>query len=173
MNTRTISAIVCSVVILGAVGWMIYDGSQVNEVKTTRVKLQPDKAGPAESSQQNRVPDAKKDIQTGDKAVKIVPAEQSHLVLNKAKSEHTRFVIPQENLSHLYIVKCSACHGKDGNGPVGSSIAGKSYDYNLQKLRDYKNNKVENTMMADLLTRTPESELEQLAREVSAFKPRS
>ena len=40
------------------------------------------------------------------------------------KSKKLNFVVPQENLSHLYIVKCSACHGKDGNGPVGPSIAG-------------------------------------------------
>ena len=89
------------------------------------------------------------------------------------KSKKLNFVVPQENLSHLYIVKCSACHGKDGNGPVGPSIAGKSYEYNIKKLQEYKENKVQNTMMEDLLTRTPNEELEQLAKEISQFKPRS
>ena len=67
-------------------------------------------------------------------------------------------------------MKCSACHGRDGNGPVGPSIAGKSYEYNLKKLIEYKKGQVENTMMADLLTRTDEKELQNLAKEISNFK---
>ena len=44
---------------------------------------------------------------------------------------------------------------------------------NIKKLQEYKENKVQNTMMEDLLTRTPNEELEQLAKEISQFKPRS
>lgn len=40
-------------------------------------------------------------------------------------------------------------------------------------VQEYKENKVQNTMMEDLLTRTPNEELEQLAKEISQFKPRS
>ena len=46
-------------------------------------------------------------------------------------------------------------------------------EYNIKKLQEYKENKVQNTMMEDLLTRTPNEELEQLAKEISQFKPRS
>ena len=89
---------------------------------------------------------------------------------NKDSKHDPRLVIAQENLSLLYIVKCSACHGRDGKGPVGRSIAGKSYEYNLEKLQLYKANKVENTMMEDMLTRTSDEELKMLSREISAFK---
>ncbi len=81
-----------------------------------------------------------------------------------------RIVIPQEKLSDLYLVKCSSCHGRDGKGPVGPSIAGKSEEENLAMLRRYKANEVENTLMADLLTRTSDEELAKLAHEISQFK---
>ena len=79
-------------------------------------------------------------------------------------------VIAQENLSNLYIVKCSACHGRDGRGPVGPSIAGKSYEENLNKLKQYQRGEVENTLMKDMLARTSKEELEMLSREISAFR---
>lgn len=81
-----------------------------------------------------------------------------------------RIVVPQEKLSDLYLVKCSSCHGRDGKGPVGPSIAGKSEKENLAMLRRYKANEVENTLMADLLTRTSDEELARLAHEISQFK---
>lgn len=73
-------------------------------------------------------------------------------------------------LSKLYIVKCSACHGRDGKGPIGPSIAGKGYDYNMDALMKYKNGQVQNTMMKGLLENTSVEELEMLAKEVSSFK---
>lgn len=75
-----------------------------------------------------------------------------------------------DELSKLYIVKCSACHGRDGLGPIGSSIAGKSFDYNYDKLLDYKNKKVPNTMMKGLLENTTLEEIKILAQEISQFK---
>jgi len=152
MKSRFIFAILACLVFVGLAGVMVYDGSKVKDVKKTAAKLQPDK---------EKTESEKKEILSTP-----IASEQTE----KKKGPH--LVIPQEKLSHLYLVKCSACHGRDGNGPVGSSIAGKSYDYNYSKLQDYKNNKVENTMMADLLTRTSTEELQQLAKEISAFKPR-
>ena len=170
MKTRSLIAIVGSAAVLGAVGWMVYDGMQVNEVKVSRVKLQPDAKAPSPAP----VTNAQITPKTPAPSVEKVSTSSAETAVKPAKkSDHINFVIPQENLSHLYIVKCSACHGKDGGGPVGSSIAGKSYEYNLKKLKEYKENKVENTMMEDLLTRTSNEELEQLAKEISAFKPRS
>lgn len=176
MKTRHVVALISCVAVLCVAGWMVWDAGRVNEVKVTRVKLQPDSPDATlkdrsritkVSEEKNAVPAPKEQSQVSAKAT----TEDS--ALHKQKPELTNFVIPQENLSHLYIVKCSACHGRDGNGPVGSSIAGKPYDYNLQKLRDYKDNKVENTMMADLLTRTSDDELVMLAKEISAFKSRN
>ena len=51
MKSRTLIATIGTVAALCIVGWMIYDGTQVAEVKTARVKLQPDQ--PASTVQKN------------------------------------------------------------------------------------------------------------------------
>jgi cytochrome c553 len=72
-------------------------------------------------------------------------------------------------LSKLYILKCAPCHGRDGRGPVGPSIAGKSVDKNMAILMKYKNNEVKNTMMRGILDHTDVAQLKELATEVSKF----
>lgn len=175
MKSRTLIATIGTVAALCIVGWMIYDGTQVAEVKTARVKLQPDQ--PASTVQKNTAGKVQTQPVVSNAAkFQVLPKDKELTKTASAdpdKSKKLNFIVPQENLSHLYIVKCSACHGKDGNGPVGPSIAGKSYEYNIKKLQEYKENKVQNTMMEDLLTRTSNEELEQLAKEISQFKPRS
>jgi len=75
-------------------------------------------------------------------------------------------------VSKYYKTACSACHGKAGEGTsVAPGIAGKSYEYMLQKLDDYKNNRVENTLMqSGLFINVSEEDLKALAREISNFK---
>ncbi len=93
------------------------------------------------------------------------PKDEQSEALEEMKKQ-----VSNVGLSKLYIVKCAACHGRDGKGPVGPSIAGKSLEYNMASLLKYKNGQVENTMMKGLLEKTPIEELEMLAREVSSFK---
>lgn len=76
----------------------------------------------------------------------------------------------KQGLSKEYIVKCSACHGRDGKGPIGPSIAGKDVEYNLAALLKYKNKQVPNTMMKGLLENTSEAQLQVLATEIASFK---
>lgn len=76
----------------------------------------------------------------------------------------------KSGLSRLYIVKCSACHGRDGKGPIGPSIAGKDAAYNFEILMKYKKGQVPNTMMKGLLENTDEAQLKMLAEEITAFK---
>lgn len=75
-----------------------------------------------------------------------------------------------EKLSRLYIVKCAACHGKDGKGIIGLPITGKSYDYNYNALLKYKNGQVKNSLMKGLLENTPDEEIKALAEEISRFE---
>ncbi len=83
--------------------------------------------------------------------------------------EHQQSLSGEHEMSKLYLVKCSACHGRDGSGPVGPSIAGKNKEENLAILMKYKNNEVKNTMMRGLLDKTAPAELEMLAEEISSF----
>ncbi len=156
MEKRSLIALaaVGCIALIGA--YTAYDGSKTADKPITAPKL-----GPV-AQQKAAAP-----IKTAQEVSTVKTLDASTL---EKKSKTPRVVVPQEKLSHLYIVKCSACHGRDGNGPVGPSIAGKSYEYNLKKLIEYKNNQVENTMMADLLTRTDEKELQTLAKEISNFK---
>lgn len=156
MEKRSLIALaaVGCIALIGA--YTAYDGSKTADKPITAPKL-----GPV-AQQKAAAP-----IKTAQEVSTVKTLDTSTL---EKKSKTPRVVVPQEKLSHLYIVKCSACHGRDGNGPVGPSIAGKSYEYNLKKLIEYKNNQVENTMMADLLTRTDEKELQTLAKEISNFK---
>lgn len=158
MNTRLyIGGVAC--LIAGAlVGWLVYDGLNVSEPPITAAKLGPEAAS---STRSNVTVPAESRPQVQKVEVGTKP-DKSEQVL--------RIVIPQEKLSKLYIVKCSACHGRDGKGPVGPSIAGKNSQENLTILRKYRAGEVENTMMADLLTRTSDKELASLSDEISQFK---
>ncbi|PKN14072.1 MAG: cytochrome C, partial [Deltaproteobacteria bacterium HGW-Deltaproteobacteria-24] len=74
-------------------------------------------------------------------------------------------------VSQLYSLRCKACHGSEGQGTqVGPSIKGKSVEYILSKLDDYKNNRVKNSLMQGLLTNATQDELNTLAQEISSFK---
>ena len=74
-----------------------------------------------------------------------------------------------EGLSQAYLTRCAPCHGSDGKVILAPSIAGKSKEELLVKLREYKENKIPNSLMKGLLINTPESELESLADEISKF----
>lgn len=78
--------------------------------------------------------------------------------------------VSSDKLSRLYIVKCAACHGKDGKGIIGLPIIGKSYEYNYEALLKYKNGQVKNSLMKGLLENTPDNELKSLAEEISRFE---
>ncbi|MBE0497320.1 MAG: c-type cytochrome [Campylobacterales bacterium] len=80
--------------------------------------------------------------------------------------------------SKLYASKCAACHGREGEGrilgPAGTKLAppikGRSEAYILEKLEDYRHNRVENTLMKGLLNNSSDEELHVLAREIANFK---
>lgn len=75
-------------------------------------------------------------------------------------------------VSAYYKVACSSCHGKTGEGTkVAPAIVGQSYEYLLSKLDDYKNGKVENSLMqSGLFINVNEEDLKKLAQEIANFK---
>jgi cytochrome c553 len=95
------------------------------------------------------------------------PTSEADAKLQELKAQQG--AVSRDGLSHLYLIKCSACHGRDGRGPVGSSIAGKSMEENMAVLMKYKLKQVPNSAMLGLLEQTSDQELEMLAREIAAF----
>lgn len=148
-------------VVFGIAAWMVLSTSNVPVIQDPVEQSKQAEKATAEAGKDETV--------TVALSLKQSPADLEAMEKERQRARR-HLVVPQENLSILYIVKCSACHGRDGKGPVGPSIAGKDFKENLEILKKYKANEVENTMMEDMLTRTSDQELEMLAREVSSFK---
>ncbi len=82
-----------------------------------------------------------------------------------------------QKTSRLFASKCSACHGKNGEGSFNEKgevvmpvIKGKDEEYILKRLDDYKNNRVPNPLMIGLLKNISDEDLKALAKEISEFK---
>ena len=77
---------------------------------------------------------------------------------------------PNEGVSKRYLTSCAPCHGANGKGVMAPKIAGKSKDEILARLKDYKENKVPNSLMKGLLNNVTDEDLGLLADEISKFK---
>jgi cytochrome c553 len=73
-------------------------------------------------------------------------------------------------VSPLYKRNCASCHGVNGKGIVGPKLIGKSKDYILQALLDFKSGKRKNYVMYGLLGNLKNDEMVKLAEEISKFK---
>lgn len=77
---------------------------------------------------------------------------------------------PSEGVSKRYLTSCAPCHGANGKGVMAPKISGKSKDEILARLKDYKENKVPNSLMKGLLNNVTDEDLGLLADEISKFK---
>ena len=77
---------------------------------------------------------------------------------------------PNEGVSKRYLTSCAPCHGANGKGVMAPKISGKSKDEILARLKDYKENKVPNSLMKGLLNNVSDEDLGLLADEISKFK---
>lgn len=76
-------------------------------------------------------------------------------------------------VSPEYKVRCSSCHGINGEGGVGPKIIGLSEADLIQKLMDFKSGKKQNYVMYGLLSNMSEEELTLLAKEIATFEAKS
>nr|WP_315060688.1 c-type cytochrome [uncultured Campylobacter sp.] len=77
---------------------------------------------------------------------------------------------PSQGVSKRYLTSCAPCHGANGKGVMAPKISGKSKDEILARLKDYKENKVPNSLMKGLLNNVSDKDLGALADEISKFK---
>jgi len=73
-------------------------------------------------------------------------------------------------VSQLYKQNCSSCHGVNGRGIIGPNLVGKSKEFILKQLHDFKTGKRRNYVMYGLLQKLDEDKLNQLATEIASFK---
>ncbi len=73
-------------------------------------------------------------------------------------------------VSPLFRRTCSSCHGINAQGTqIAPPLVGKSKEYILQALHDFKSGKRKNYVMYGLLQHLSDEQLEQLATEISGF----
>ena len=77
---------------------------------------------------------------------------------------------PADGTSKLFLTSCAPCHGAGAKGVMAPQIAGKDKAYLLEKLRDYKAGKAENSLMKGLLKNISDADLDALASEISKMK---
>ena len=70
-------------------------------------------------------------------------------------------------VSVLYKNNCSPCHGANGEGNIGSRIAGLRKDEVLKKMVDYK--KIEEAMHIAIIENMSDEDMEKLAEEIAEF----
>ena len=73
-------------------------------------------------------------------------------------------------VSPLYKKNCSSCHGSTGEGIIGPKLRGKSKDFLLKNLKEFKAGTRKNYVMYGLLGNLSDQQLDDLATEISTFQ---
>lgn len=121
-----------------------------------------------ESSKKVVIEDKNEQIKIDKSKISNNLSEEERIVEDLKKQAGSNL---ENSVSRYYIVHCSSCHGKVGEGTmVAPIIKGKSYDYIVSRLDDYKNDRVVNSLMKGLLTNTSDEDLKILAKEIANFK---
>jgi cytochrome c553 len=74
------------------------------------------------------------------------------------------------DVSPLYKRKCSSCHGVNGEGIIGPRLIGRTKEFVLNNLRDFKSGKRKNYVMFGLLNNMKDEDLVKLATEIGTFE---
>jgi len=74
------------------------------------------------------------------------------------------------DVSPLYKKNCSSCHGNIGEGIIGPKLRGRSKEYLLKSLKEFKSGKRKNYVMYGLLGNLSDKQLDDLATEISQFQ---
>jgi len=73
-------------------------------------------------------------------------------------------------VSKTYKQKCSSCHGVNGKGTIGPNLVGKSKEYILSNLKEFKSGTRKNYVMYGLLQKLDDNDLDALASEIATFQ---
>lgn len=110
--------------------------------------------------------EANKPKQEQTKSTKI----ESDSDLEKIKELEKSVSKSKTEVSKLFLTRCAPCHNSDASGIIAPPITGKTEQEILARLKDYKEDKVPNSLMKGLLKNTPDEILVELAKEIANFK---
>lgn len=108
----------------------------------------------------------KTEAQTSNAITKKDKAAENKLAALKNRAGN----VAAFDVSPLYKKNCSSCHGNIGQGIIGPKIRGRSKDYILKNLKEFKSGKRKNYVMYGLLGNLNEQQLDDLATEISTFQ---
>ncbi len=145
-------AIIFGVLVLALMVFMLTSQPSAPVKDASRPELKP-----AQQTQQ-KVVNEELNLQDSEEIKKIKQLQNS--VANQ----------PSEGVSKRYLTSCAPCHGANGKGVMAPKISGKSKVEILARLKDYKENKVPNSLMKGLLNNVSDEDLGALADEISKFK---
>ena len=74
------------------------------------------------------------------------------------------------DVSPLYKKNCSSCHGNIGQGIIGPKLIGRSKEYILKNLKEFKAGTRKNYVMYGLLGNLNDQQLDELATEIGSFQ---
>ncbi len=132
-------------------------------IKSSEIKVHLNKPVVAKKEVQNSVDnaaEAKKQLENKNKELD----KKLQALKNKAGN------IAAFKVSRLYKQNCSSCHGVNGRGIIGPNLVGKSKEFILKQLHDFKTGKRRNYVMYGLLQKMDDATLDKLATEISTFK---
>ncbi len=115
----------------------------------------------------HEVTTAKENKQAAEEQLK---AKQKELDKKLASLRNKAGNIAAFKVSKLYKQNCSSCHGVNGRGIIGPNLVGKSKEYILEQLHEFKTGKRKNYVMYGLLQKMDEDKLNKLSTEISTFK---
>ncbi|MDX1808793.1 MAG: hypothetical protein R3331_04595 [Sulfurospirillaceae bacterium] len=106
-----------------------------------------------------------------EESTKTVKKQQNNEMDDKLKALKDKAGnIAAFNVSPLYKKNCSSCHGSIGEGIIGPRLIGRSKEFILKNLKDFKSGKRKNYVMYGLLGNLNDDQLVKLATEISSFK---
>jgi cytochrome c553 len=74
------------------------------------------------------------------------------------------------DVSPLYKKKCASCHGNVGQGIIGPKLMGKSEEFMLKSLKEFKSGERKNYVMYGLLGGMDDAQIAEISKEVSTFQ---
>ncbi len=121
---------------------------------------------------------SKQEVKLSPKATPTPAPKPSQPAVSEESEAQKKLKVLKEKAGRLSAIKvsplfrrtCSSCHGINAQGTqIAPALVGKSKEYILQALHDFKSGKRKNYVMYGLLQHLSEEQLEQLATEISGF----
>ncbi len=154
---------VCTLIILGAMGYVASQGGAYNGGEHGKVIQDIGKGTNAISKES--APEEKSDREKEAEALNALREKAGNIGGFKVSDE--------------YKSKCSSCHGVDGSGMqygkklMGPKLFGQSEETIYKKLDDFKAGRKENMIMKGLLMHLNQDDLKRFAKEIGEFPARA